>query len=212
MFASAVAVLAAASPTVDAQVVDRAGRVVGPRTVAIPALRVRADGQSCRIGAGLPVGVLRALKVPFRAEGSCSSLYVFEAQRQRERGAGGWVYKVGRKLPGASASAPSTRLRSGQQVTWFWCVKAGACQRTLATRSTVSGTTLRTVVTAYDDRGRGVPAAGAQVAVQEGDAIVSSTTGSDGTATATVAPGRRYAVRATRRGLIPSFPEAIPVP
>jgi hypothetical protein len=212
VFASALAVLAAASPTVDAQVVDRAGRVVGPRAVAVPALRVRAGGRTCRLGAGLPIGVLRALKVPFRAEGSCSSLYVSEVRRQRERGAGGWVYKVGRRLPGVSASSTSARLRGGQQVTWYWCVRAGACQRTLATRSTASGTTLRTTVTSYDDRGRGAPVAGAQVAVSEGDAIVSSTTGADGTATATVASGRRYAVRATRRGMIPSFPEEIAVP
>jgi hypothetical protein len=153
VFASALAVLAAASPTVDAQVVDRAGRVVGPRTVAVAALRVRADGRTCRLRAGLPVGVLRALKQPFRAEGSCSSLYISEVRRQRERGAGGWVYKVGRKLPGVSASAPSARLRSGQQVTWFWCKQAGACQRTLETQSATSGDSLRITVRSYDDRG-----------------------------------------------------------
>ena len=209
MFASALAVLAAASPTVDAQVVDRAGRVVGPRTVAVPALRVRADGRTCRLRAGLPVGVLRALKVPFRAEGSCSSLYIFEVRRQRERGAGGWVYKVGRKLPGVSASAPSGRLRSGQQVTWYWCVQAGACQRTLETRTTASGGSLRITVRSYDDRGRGKPAAGAQVSVGQGDAITEVTTGADGTATATAAPGQRSTVRATRRGMIPSFPEQV---
>jgi hypothetical protein len=88
---------AAASPVVDAQVVDRAGQVVGPRQVALPAFSVRSEGRRCRLRAGLPLGVLRALRVPYKVEGSCSSLYVFEARRQRERGAGGWVYKVGRR-------------------------------------------------------------------------------------------------------------------
>ena len=209
MFASALAVLAAASPTVDAQVVDRAGKVVGPRTVAVAALRVRADGRTCRLRAGLPVGVLRALKQPFRAEGSCSSLYISEVRRQRERGAGGWVYKVGRKLPGVSASAPSARLRSGQQVTWFWCKQAGACQRTLETQSATSGDSLRITVRSYDDRGRGAAVSGARVAVGQGDAITVVTTGADGTATTTVAAGQRYEVRATRTGMIPSFPEEV---
>jgi len=210
VFASAVAVLAAASPTVDAQLVDRAGRVVGPRTVAVPALRVRADGRTCRLRAGLPIGVLRALKVPFGAEGSCSSLYVFEVRGQRERGAGGWVYKVDRRLPGVSASAPSGRLRSGQRVTWYWCRQAGACQRTLETRSTLAGGRLRTTVTGLDDRGRGAAVSGARVSVaQRGAATSTVTTGADGTATAPVAAGAPVVVRATRGGMIPSFPEEI---
>jgi hypothetical protein len=209
VFASALAVLAAASPTVDAQVVDRAGRVVGPREVRVAALRVRSEGRTCRLSAGLPIGVLRALRAPFRAEGSCSALYVSEVRRQRERGAGGWVYKVGRRLPGVSASAPSGRLRSGQQVTWFWCVQAGACQRTLATRSAITDGTLRVTVTGYDDRGRGVRVAGATVAIRQGDQVTSTPTGADGTLAVPAAPGAAYEVRATRRGLIPSFPEAV---
>ena len=210
MFASALAVLAAASPAVDAQVVDRAGRVVGPREVRVKALKVRADGRTCRVRAGLPIGVLRALRVPFKAEGACSSLYVFEARGQRERGAGGWVYKVGRKLPGVSASARRARLRSGQRVTWFWCKQAGNCQRTLETSVVPELGTLRITVRSYDDRGRGRPAGGVSVGVSPpgSDAIQGTVTAPDGTATMGV-PAGRYVVTAVRDGLIPAFPETV---
>jgi hypothetical protein len=208
VFASAAAVLALASPQVDAQVVDREGRVAGPKQVSVPAFSVRSEGRTCRLRAGLPLGVLRALRVPFKVEGSCSSLYVFEARRQRERGAGGWVYKVGRKLPGVSASSPASRLRAGQRVTWFWCVQAGKCQRSLETRSAAEGGTLRVTVTAYDDKGSGVPAAGAQVSAVTGGERRSGVTAADGTATLPVQAGP-ITVTATRRGLVPSFPERV---
>ena len=211
MFASALAVLAAATPTVDAQLVDRSGVVVGPREVRVRALRVRGDGRTCRLRAGLPIGVLRALRVPFRAEGSCSSLYVFKARGQRERGAGGWVYKVGRKLPGASSSSRSVRLRSGQRVTWFWCRQAGNCQRTLETTVVPEAGTLRIAVRSYDDFGRGRPGDRVSIGVSEpgSDAIQGTVTGPDGTATMAVQPGRRYVVTAERKGLIPAFPETV---
>jgi hypothetical protein len=45
------------------------------------------------------------------------------------------------------------RLRGGERVTWFWCVRAGNCQRSLETRSVAEGGTLRVIVTAYDDKG-----------------------------------------------------------
>lgn len=203
-----------ASPSVQAQVVDRSGTVVaGPRTVRVSALRVRADDRTCRLRAGLSVGVLRALRVPFSAEGSCSALYLPSVRGQRERGAGGWVYKVGRRLPGVSASAPAGRLRNGQQVTWYWCRQAGACQRTLETRSTAAeGGAVRVVVMSYDDRGRGRPSEGARVTLTRGDEVVRATTGADGAATATVTPGATYEVRATSRGLVPSFPEELTAP
>jgi hypothetical protein len=199
----------AASPKVEAQVVDRAGRVIGPRTVRLDALRVRSEGRTCRLRAGLALAALRELRVPFRVEGSCPSLYVFEARRQRERGAGGWVYKVDRRLPGVSASATSGRLRSGRQVTWFWCVQAGNCQRSLETRSVAEGGSLRVTVTAYDDKGRGIAAAGADVTVTTATGERSSAvTAADGTASLPVGSGA-VTVNATRRGLVPSFPERV---
>ena len=208
---AAVPAAEAASPRVEGQVVDRAGRVVGPRTVHLDALRVRSEGRTCRLRSGLALGVLRGLKVPFRVEGSCSSLYVFEARRQRERGAGGWVYKVDRRLPGVSASAPSGRLRSGRRVTWFWCVQAGNCQRTLGTRVVAEPGSLRITVTGYDDKGRGVAVAGASVGVRTAgsDAVVRVATGPDGTVAVPARPGAAHTVTATRRGMIPAFPERV---
>ena len=54
----------------------------------------------------------------------------------RNRGQRGWVYKVGRRA--ATAGAGDTggpfgrgRLRARQRVTWFYCVRAADCQRTL---------------------------------------------------------------------------------
>ena len=196
----------AATPRVEAQLVTRTGKVYGPRTVAAAA--TRAAG--CRLRAGLPIDVLAALHAKahapgFRARGSCSALYVFQVGRERERGLAGWVYKVGHKLPGVSASAPSARLKGGEQVTWFWCVNASRCQRTLelsdVPASVTAGQPVTVTVTAYDDRGRGVPAKGATVAL--GDAR--ATAGADGHATL-VAPGGATRFTATQKGLVPAFP------
>ena len=74
----------------------------------------------------------RAAPAVPRARRRAASLYVFQVRGDRERGAGGWVYKVGRRLPGAQRERRRAgRLRSGQRVTWFWCAQAGRCQRTL---------------------------------------------------------------------------------
>jgi hypothetical protein len=197
----------AATPRVQALVVGRNGWTVGPRTVAVRALRVNR----CRLRAGLPIGILRALRQPFRAEGSCSSLYVSQIRRDRERGAGGWVYKVGRRLPGRSASAPAGRLRSGQKVIWFWCRRAGACQRTLSTSARSSRGRMRAIVTAYDDFGRGRRVAGATVLVRRLGARRRSTirTGRDGTVLIRVTRGRRYRVDSRRRGIVRGFPTVV---
>jgi hypothetical protein len=197
----------AATPRVQALVVGKNGWTAGPRTVAVRALRVNR----CRLRAGLPIGVLRALREPFRAEGSCSSLYVNQVRRDRERGAGGWVYKVGRRLPSRSASDPGGRLRSGRRVLWFWCRRAGACDRTLTTSGRSSRTRMRVTVTAYDDFGRGRRVAGATVLVRRLGARRRSAfrTGRDGTVLVRVTRGRRYRVDSRRGGMIRGFPTAV---
>jgi hypothetical protein len=194
----------AAVPRVEALVVGKSGWSAGPRTVPVRATRVNR----CRIRAGLPVGVLRALRQPFRARGSCSALYVFQVRGDRERGPGGWVYKVGRRSPGRSASDPSGRLRSGQQVLWYWCARAGACARTLATSARASGGRMRVTVHAYDDFGRGRRVAGATVVVRRLGSRSRRTfrTGADGTVLVRVTRGRRYRVDSRRRGAVRGFP------
>ena len=113
-------------PRVRAMVVGKSGNVVaGVKPVRLDAFRHRR----CRIRAGLPLGVLHALRVPFRTRGGCQSLYVKKAAGARERGNGGWVYKVGTRGGSASASDPSGpfgtgRIRSGAEVVWFWCRRA----------------------------------------------------------------------------------------
>jgi hypothetical protein len=197
----------AASPRVQALVVGKSGWTVGPRTVAVSSTRVNA----CRLRTGLPIGVLRELGQPFRARGSCRALYVFQVRGDRERGAGGWVYKIGRALPSRSASDPTSRLRSGQRVTWFWCRQAGNCARTLGTSARSSGGRMRVTVTGYDDFGRGRRVAGATVVVRP---VRSSTrrtfrTGADGTVLVRVSRGRRYRVDSRRSGFIRGFPTEV---
>jgi len=214
-FASAIALVAAlagvggipvagaATPRVEAQLVTRTGKVYGPKRVAAAA----THAAGCRLRAGLPIDVLAGLRSAagapsFRARGGCTALYVFQVGRERERGAGGWVYKVGHKLPSLSASDPSGRLKGGEQVTWFWCVNASRCQRTLEIAQAVrSGDQVTVAVTAYDDRGRGVPARGATVALGSARATV----GADGRATIG-APAGATKLTATKKGLVPAFP------
>lgn len=188
-------------------VVGQSGWTVGPRTVGVAALRVNA----CRLRAGLPIGVLRALRQPFKARGGCSALYVSQVRSDRERGAGGWVYKVGRRLPGRSASDPAGRLRSGQKVLWFWCKQAGACSKTLATTARAANGRMRVGVTAYDDYGNGTRVGGATVVVRQ---LGSSTrrfyrTGSDGTVLVPVTRGKRYRVDSRRGGVVRGFPTEV---
>jgi hypothetical protein len=202
----------AAGPRVEARIIDRSGDVVGPRTVRVDQVRFRSSGRSCRLRSGSPVGVLRELGARFRARGACDSVYVFQVGGDRGTGAQGWVYKVGRRLPSVSASDPSARLRTGQRVTWFWCVRAGNCQRTLEVvpeaRTVAPGGSLRVRVRAYDDFGRGRNQGGALVSLGTSTAV----TAADGTATLTAPadPGR-VTLLAERDGLVPSFAERISV-
>lgn len=193
----------AAAPRVHALVVGKSGWTVGPATVRVGALRVG----SCSLGSGLPIGVLRALRQPFRSNGSCRAMYVSQVRGDRARGASGWVYKVGRSLPNRSASDPGGRLRSGAHVTWFWCRRVGRCGRTLTTSARATGGRMRITVRAYDDFGRGVRVAGATVLVRRLGSRTRHTyrTGRDGTVTIAVRRGR-YRVDSRRRGMVRGFP------
>jgi hypothetical protein len=197
----------AATPRVQAMVVGKGGWTVGPRTVSVASLRVG----SCRLRAGLPIGVLRALGQPFKARGGCSALYVSRVRGDAEKGAGGWVYKVGRRLPGRSASDPAGRLKSGQKVLWFWCKQAGACNRTLSTSGRASNGRMRITVTAYDDFGRGRRVSAATVIVREVGTSTRRTfrTATDGTVLVPVSRGKRYRVDSRRGGVIRGFPTTV---
>jgi hypothetical protein len=225
---------AAAPPRVPTLVVGRAGvplhSVVSVRARAV---RVAVGRRRCAVAAATPLAALAALRAAhgpaFRVRdyGACgrraadaTGLYVFRIGGDRGRGQDGWVYKVGRRAGTAGAADPSgpfgtgRRLRTGQRLLWFWCrMVRGGCQRTLALapaqRRVAHASTLRVTVRGYDDRGRGVPVAGASVTL---DGVVVATT--DGTGVAELgAPqaARTIALTAVRAGLVPSFPEEVAV-
>ena len=123
---------------------------------------------------GTPLAALLRSKpgsVGLRDYGSCSrrrasssgQLYVRSIRGDRERGRGGWVYKVGRRLGTAGAADTSGpfgrgRLRTGARLTWFYCLLTrGSCQRTLTLKATpLGGGVVAVTVRGYDDEGRGV--------------------------------------------------------
>jgi hypothetical protein len=213
---------------VDVMVVGRADVLVPAKSVTLKPRAVGIGGKRCAIGTATPLSALAGTGVRFRLVdyGACSrrprdagSLYVSRIGRDRERGRDGWVYKVGRKVGTAGAADPAgpfgtgRRLRAGQRVLWFWCVKdrRGACQRTLEVSSAAAvapGAPLTVTVRGYDEAGRGVAVAGAAVTLGDATAV----SGPDGVATITApaAPGR-LALEATKAGLVRSFPRTVEV-
>lgn len=222
-------VLGAAAPAaqaarVDLMVAGKSGVLRPAKPVKLKAATVRVGGRRCRVGARTPLAALARTglkrRLDVRDYGRCSrrpadgsGLYLRGIGAERARGADGWVYKVGRRVPSAGAGDPSARLRGGQRLLWFWCDSgADGCRRTLevspAARSAAAGSALRVTVRAYDDQGRGIPAAGAVVRLGPARA----TAGSDGVATITVpSGGSRRSLSAVRSGTVPAFPVRVRV-
>jgi hypothetical protein len=213
---------------VDVMVVGRSEVLVPATSVKLKARHVGLHGRRCAIGRATPLSALAGTGVRFGLVdyGACSrrkrdagSLYVRRIGPDRERGRHGWVYKVGRKVGNAGAADPAgpfgtgRKLRAGQQVLWFWCVKdkRDACQRTLeasAAEAVAPGAPLTVTVRGYDEQGRGVPVAGATVTLGAATAV----TGADGVATV-IAPATtgKTALEATKPGLVRSFPRTVEV-
>jgi hypothetical protein len=235
----AIAVLAAAAlpaapaaarpPRMETMIVGKQRVLFGPRAVTAHATAVRAGGRSCAVGAATPLAALAAARragapgFGLRDFGSCSrsardagGLFVDRVGRERNRGRNGWTYKVGTRAGTTGAADPAgsfgdgRRLRSGARVLWFWCVLGPrGCQRTLvvrpAARRVAPGAPLAVRVTGYDDAGHGRPVAGATVTLGG----QSTVTGADGRGTLVAPHAGRYALRATRRGLVSAFPERV---
>ena len=153
------------------------------------------------------------------SEANSGQLFVYSLGGQSNRGQSGWEYKVdgiSGSTGAADISGPSgngRRLRSGDQVLWFWCeAQAGGCQRTLQlspANAAVSRSGAVTVtVYGADNEGRLAFVSGAIVTLGGHNAR----TGTYGHATLTApsAPGR-YAITAARSGMVPSFPGTIVV-
>ena len=167
------AVLALAAPAsasaakVDLMVVGKQRVLREPAQVRLKERTVKVGGRKCRVGAKTPLSVLAStrLKLRIRDYGRCGKrprdavgLYVQAVAGARERGRGGWVYKIGRRTPSLGAADVSgRRLRDGDRVTWFWCEQdsSGGCQRTLEAvpdrTSALPGETLRVTVRGNDE-------------------------------------------------------------
>jgi hypothetical protein len=212
---------ALAAPTVDVMVVGQERVLRASAEVRLKERAVTVGGRRCRVGAATPLAALAGLRLrlQYRDYGRCgrnpraaSGLYVRSVNGERERGQAGWVYKVGRKAPTLGAADPSRRLKAGQRVTWFWCVQAGNCQRTLEAKpdraTAAPGEPLLVTVRGYDDLGRGAAVRGATVRLGSATAV----TAADGTATLTV-PTETGGLRleAERDGMVPAFPGEVRV-
>jgi hypothetical protein len=220
---------AADAATVDMMVVGKERLLRAPKEVRLKQRVVKVAGRRCRVGARTPLSVLAArhLKLGIRDYGRCGrdpdaagGLYVAKVGREREKGMGGWVYKVGRRAGTAAAADPAgpfgtgRRLRHGQRVTWFWCEQdmTGSCQRTLEARpertTAAPGETLRVTVRGYDDYGRGIAVEGATVTLGSATAVSDAA----GVALLTVsAETGAHALKATRDGMVRAFPVEVTV-
>ncbi len=213
----------AGAAEVELMVVGKDRVLRAPDQVRLKVRKARVAGRTCRIGAATPLSVLLATRLPLglRDYGRCgkrprdaAGLYVTRVKREREKGRGGWVYKVGRKTPSLGAADPTRRLRDGPRVTWFWCQQdsSGGCQRTLEARpdrtAAAPGELLTVTVSGYDDQGRGVAVEGATVTLGSATGV----TDASGAAVLTVPaePGE-HALEASRDGLVRAFPVEVKV-
>jgi hypothetical protein len=183
-------------------VVGPGGAVIAQRNLKLSAARIAIGRRHCSVPRGTALAALVAgrfdLGVVDLAGCDPTQMFVRRIGTYRNHGAAGWEYKVGHRDPSFGAADPGGRLRSGQRLLWYWCARAGACERTLEV--TLRGSRARVI--GYDDNGHGRPIAGATVHLDTTTVI----TGADGTATLTVTPGR-HTLYATKRGLVPSFAE-----
>lgn len=212
---------AAPAPKVEQLVVFRSGKALqtttGTRQVTVPVGRRR-----CAAGDGTALAALVRSKpgrLRLRDFGACSSrprdsvgLIVTGIGPDRNRGQRGWVYKVGRRAGTTGAGDMDGpfgrgRLRAGQRLTWFYCVRAADCQRTLEVKAAPAPGGIVATVRGYDDAGDGVPIEGATVTASGAAGM----TGADGKVQMVLPPGTHRLV-ARKDGLVRSFTERVEVP
>ena len=215
---------AAPAATVEVMVVGKERVLRAPADVRLKVRSVKVAGRRCRVGAATPLSVLvgTRLKLGLRDYGRCGrrprdavGLYVTRVRDEREKGRGGWVYKVGRRAPSTGAADVSgVRLRDGRRVTWFWCEQdsTGGCQRTLEVRperdAVAPGETLNVTVRGYDDQGRGVAVEGATVTL--GSATAVSDAAGAAALTVPAEPGE-HRLDAVRDGIVRAFPVEVTI-
>jgi hypothetical protein len=214
-------VAGAAAPKVQQLVVFRSGDAV-QKSASTRQVSVGVGRRRCAAGDGTALAALARSKpgsLRLRDFGACSSrprdsagLIVTRIGPDRNRGQRGWVYKVGRRAASAGAGDMGGpfgrgRLRAGQRLTWFYCVRAGDCQRTLEVRATPMPGGIAATVRGYDDAGDGVPVEGASVSASG----VTGVTAADGTVQLALPAGTHRLV-ARKDGLVRSFTERVEVP
>jgi hypothetical protein len=214
-------VAGAASPRVKQLVVFPGGDAL-QRTTSTRQVTVNVRGRHCAAGDGTALAALvrsKPGKLRLRDFGRCSTnprdsaaLLVTGIRADRNRGQRGWVYKVGHRA--ATAGAGDTggpfgrgRLRAGQRVTWFYCVRAADCQRTLGLTASVFRGGVAAEVRGYDDAGDGIPIAGATVTASG----VSGVTDAEGRVQLELHPGFQRLV-ARKDGFVRSFTKLVEVP
>ena len=212
-----------AAALVDQMVVFRDG-TAPMNLVRAREITARVGRRRCTVAAGTPLAALlrsRVAPVGLRDFGRCSrrprdggGLFVRSIGSDRNRGQDGWVYKVGNRAGTAGAADPTGpfgrgRLRGRARITWFYCRlgPSGSCQRTLDIRSIANeGGEITVTVRAYDDDGRGRPAAGATVRAGDQSAVA------DGQGVARLAlPAGTHQVHAEQAGRVRPFPEEVRV-
>jgi hypothetical protein len=211
----------AAAPKVRQMVVFRDGHALSKR-VSTAATSVRVGRRRCAVGERTALAALlrsRPGRLGLRDFGACTSrpvdsagLLVTRIGPDRNRGQRGWVYKVGRRAATTSAADVSGpfghgRLRAGQRVIWFYCVRAADCQRTLELRAKPAAGGVVATVRGYDDAGAGVPVEGASVSAGS----VTGITSADGRVQLALPSGTHRLV-AGKDGLVRSFAERVEVP
>lgn len=211
----------AAAPRVSQLVVFRSGAAV-QKQVSTAATSFRVRERRCAAGARTAAAALvrsRVGPLRFRDFGACgarprdsASVIVTGIRSDRNGGQRGWVYKVGTRAATAGPadlSGPFGRglLRARQRVTWFYCLRAGDCQRTLAVRVTPVAEGIEATVRGYDDAGASVLVEGATVTAGG----VSGVTGAGGRVELRLAPGTHRVV-ARKDGLVRSYTERVEVP
>ena len=211
----------AVAPRVHQMVMFRDGHALTKR-VSTAATTIPVSGRRCETGDRTALAALARSHVGrlrLHDFGACSSraadasgLLVTGIGGDRNRGQRGWVYKVGRRAATAGAGDPggpfgNGRLRARQRVTWFYCVRATDCQRTLEVRAEPTAGGVVATVRGYDDAGDGVPIEGARVSA----GAVTGLTASDGRVQLALSPGTHRLV-ARKDGLVRSFTELVEVP
>ena len=214
-------VATAVAPKVKQLVVFRSGEAL-QRTTSARKATVTVAGRSCAVGDGTALAALvrsRPGRLRLRDFGACSlrprdsaGLLVTGIRSDRNRGQRGWVYTVGRRAATAGAGDMTGpfgrgRLRAGQRVTWFYCVRAADCQRTLELRTAPMAGGIVATVRGYDDAGDGVPIEGATVSASG----VTGITAADGRVQMVLPPGTHRLI-ARKDGLVRSFTERVEVP